>query len=49
MRKNFRTYQLSVEYYHHAIDLQLPRHLKDQMARAASSVTLNLAEGSGKS
>jgi four helix bundle protein len=44
MRKNFRTYQLAVEFYRSAKTLQLPRHLKDQLNRASSSVVLNLAE-----
>lgn len=31
------------------LSLRLPRHLKDQMQRASSSVVLNLAEGHAKS
>lgn len=46
--KNFRTYQLSVRFYQACEKLRLPRHLKDQLVRAASSITLNLAEGSVK-
>ena len=49
MRKNFRTYQLAVEFYRLSSSLTLPRHLRDQLHRAASSVVLNLAEGSGRS
>ena len=48
MLQNFRTYQLSIQYYKLTQKLVLPRHLKDQMNRASSSVCLNLAEGSGK-
>ena len=48
MRKNFRTYQVAVEFYRTAKTLQLPRHLKDQLNRASSSIVLNLAEGSAR-
>ena len=48
MLKNFRTYQLAVAFYKNAMAKQLPAHLKDQLRRAASSVVLNLAEGSAK-
>jgi four helix bundle protein len=46
--KNFRTYHLAVEFYHSCLKLKLPRHLRDQLQRASSSVALNLAEGSGR-
>ena len=46
--KNFRTYQIAVEFYHLTQNLTLKRHLKDQLDRAASSIVLNLAEGRGK-
>lgn len=45
---NFRTYQLSLQFYRQAATLKLPSHLRDQMLRASSSVCLNLAEGSAK-
>ncbi len=48
MLKTFRSYQLSVQFYHECTALKLPRHLKDQLSRASSSVALNLAEGYGK-
>ena len=48
MLKKFKTYQLSVKFYQTCERLNLPRHLKDQMSRASSSICLNLAEGSGK-
>ncbi len=46
--KNFRTYDLAVEFYRQAKTLVLPRHLRDQLLRAASSIALNLAEGRAK-
>jgi len=48
MLKQFRTYQLSLEFYRSCDRLRLSRHLKDQLVRAASSISLNLAEGSAK-
>ena len=48
MLKKFRCYQSSVSLYHKIVVLKLPRHLSDQVHRAASSVSLNLAEGAGK-
>jgi len=47
--EGFRTFDLSVQFYRLAVTIQLPRHLKDQLLRAASSVSLNLMEGRGKS
>jgi four helix bundle protein len=47
--KNFRTYQLAVEFYHLSSAISLPRHLKDQLNRASSSIVLNLTEGSARS
>ncbi len=49
MLKNFKTFNLSVEFYRMTENLKLPRHLKDQFNRSSSSVSLNLAEGYGKS
>ena len=48
MLQNFRSYQLSLQLYRECRDLRLPHHLKDQLMRAASSISLNLAEGSAK-
>lgn len=49
MLQNFRTFQISVNFYQECLKIKLPRHLKDQMNRASSSISLNLAEGYGKS
>ena len=49
MLKNSKTFNLSVEFYHLCCELKLPKHLKDQLVRASSSISLNLAEGYGKS
>ena len=46
--KNFRTFHLSVEFYHQAKALSLRGNMRDQLCRAASSIPLNLAEGRGK-
>jgi four helix bundle protein len=48
MMKNFRTYDLAVEFYKATRELKLPTHLRDQFMRAASSVALNIAEGAGR-
>ena len=48
MLKQFKTYQLSLEFYKSCEKLRLPRHLKDQLNRASSSIALNLAEVSAK-
>ncbi len=44
----FRSYQLAVEFYREARAQSAPKHLRDQLMRAASSVALNLSEGSAK-
>jgi four helix bundle protein len=46
--KNFRTYDLAVEFYKSTKTLPLPGYAKNQFARAAHSIVLNLAEGRGR-
>lgn len=51
--EKFKPYQLSIKSLGDAMRLldQLPAgngHIRDQLKRASSSITLNLAEGSGK-
>ena len=48
MLNNFRTYKLAVEFYKTSKHIPLPSSLRDQWARASSSVAMNLAEGYGK-
>ncbi|MEK6580325.1 MAG: four helix bundle protein [Bdellovibrionota bacterium] len=48
MLQKFRTYQLALDFYQKCESLVVPNHLKDQLKRAASSIVLNLAEGSAK-
>ena len=48
MLKNFRTHQLAVQFYQTTRSKRLPHGLTAQLARAASSVALNLAEGHGR-
>ena len=45
---NFRTYQLSVVFHRRCQEYYFPAYLKNQLLRAASSISLNLAEGCGK-
>ena len=48
MLQRFKSYQLAVEFYRLARATSAPHYLKDQLVRAASSVALNLSEGSAK-
>src|SRR3954465_12092912 len=46
--QNFRAYDLSIEFYRDCKQVKLPYFLRDQLLRAASSIPLNLSEGSAK-
>ena len=48
MLRNFKTYQLAIEFHKKCRELKTPAYLRDQLLRASSSVVLNIAEGSGK-
>ena len=48
MLKNFRTYQLAVDFYRQTSCQTLSSVLRSQLQRAASSIALNLAEGNGR-
>ena len=48
MIKGFRTYELAIEFYSQCERLKLPQHLRSQLLRASSSISLNLGEGSAK-
>lgn len=46
--KTFRTLDLSVEFYELSEKSDSKGNLRDQLLRAASSISLNLSEGNGK-
>lgn len=46
--QKFRTLELAITYYSLIKDIKIPSHLKEQLLRSASSVSLNLAEGNAK-
>ena len=48
MLAKFKTYQMSLEVYESCQKIKVPSFLKLQLLRAASSVTLNIAEISGR-
>ena len=45
---NFKTYQVSLEFFKLVRAQKVEVFMRDQFLRAASSICLNLAEGSGK-
>lgn len=45
---NFRTLDLAIGFYKLIEKVKVPTHLKDQLLRASSSISLNLAEGNAK-
>ncbi len=47
-RKPFRTLDLAVEFYRIVQGIDVKGHLKDQLIRASSSISLNLSEGNAK-
>ena len=46
--RSFRTLDLAVEFYEKTENLKLQGNLRDQLHRAASSISLNLSEGNAK-
>jgi four helix bundle protein len=46
--KNFRTYQLAIQFHKDCQKLKLSTIARDQFERAILSITLNLGEGSAK-
>jgi four helix bundle protein len=46
--KKFRTLDLAVEFYSLVQEIDIKGNLRDQLHRAASSISLNLAEGNAK-
>ncbi len=46
--KTFRTLELAIEFYGLVEETKITGHLRDQLLRAASSISLNLSEGNAK-
>jgi four helix bundle protein len=45
---NFRTLNLAIEFHELAESLDIKGHMRDQLARASTSIALNLSEGNAK-
>lgn len=48
MMKTFRTLELAIEFYDISEKSEVKGNLREQLLRASSSISLNLAEGNGK-
>ena len=48
MTNNFLAYELALKLYAQCEVIKAKHHIKDQLNRAALSIVLNLAEGTGK-
>ena len=48
MLKNFRCYHAAVAFYRLCEKIGCPKHLREQLSRASSSIALNLSEGSAR-
>jgi four helix bundle protein len=46
--KTFRTLELAIEFYDLIQPIQVTGHLRDQLLRAGSSISLNLSEGNAR-
>lgn len=46
--KSFRTLDLAVEFYEVVEKIEVTGHLKDQLHRAAASISLNISEGNAR-
>jgi four helix bundle protein len=46
--KNFKTLDAAIEFYELIEKLKMQGHLREQILRSASSISLNLAEGNAK-
>jgi len=45
---DFRVFQLSCQLYSECESLKAPSHLRNQLSRASSSISLNICEGWGR-